>query len=82
MTALETWCLDNRKRLYRFWQKDREPSMCSLGYIVEAVDLGGDALLGFEVVEGDEVVGDHLEFYRLSDIALEWWAKDEKGVID
>ena len=83
MTNFTTWIMDNDDRLYRFWTKTNDEPMCNYGYITEAVELGaGDVLLGFQVVDGGEVIKDHLEFYRLSDITLEWWADDKHGLFE
>ena len=83
MTDFTTWMIDNDDRLYRFWTKDNEDPMYNYGYITEAVELGaGEVLLGFQVIDDGEVIKDHLEFYRLSDITLEWWASDKDGVYE
>lgn len=83
MTDFTTWMMDNDDRLYRFWTKTNEETMCNYGYITEAVELGaGDALLGFQIVDGGKIIKEHLEFYRLSDITLEWWADDESELFN
>lgn len=83
MTDFTTWTMDNDDRLYRFWTKVNDESMCNYGYIAEVVELGaGDVLIGFQVVDGGEVIENHLEFYRLSDITLEWWADDKQGLFE
>lgn len=83
MTDFTTWMMDNEDRLYRFWTKTNDETMCNYGYIAEAVELGaGDVLVGFRVVDGGEIIKAHLEFYRLSDIELEWWADDKLGLFE
>lgn len=83
MTDFTTWMMDNEDRLYRFWTKSNDETLCNYGYIAEAVELGaGDVLIGFQVVDGGKVIEDHLEFCRLSDIMLEWWADDKHGLLE
>lgn len=83
MTDFTTWVMDNDDRLYCFWTKTNDEPMYNYGYIAEAVELGaGDVLLGFQVVDGGEAILDHLEFYRLSDITIEWWGDDKRGLFE
>lgn len=55
-----------------------EDTHCNTGFIREVIDLGsGEWLLGIEPVY-DELLYEtrNIEYYKLSDIHLEWWKKD------
>lgn len=55
-----------------------EDTHYSLGYIEEAIDLGGDWLLGFRRVFEDESEASGLvEYYKLSDIQLAYYEGDQ-----
>lgn len=55
-----------------------EDTHYSFGYIEEAIDLGGDWLLGFRrVFEGDSEPSELTEYYKLSDIQLSYSERDQ-----
>lgn len=57
-------------------QTEFEDIMFSFGRIEEAIDLGGDWLLGIRQ-EFDGDVSETVEYYKLSEIRLSWRAKDD-----
>ena len=67
-------------RLFRVWFNGEENLECSYAYIKEVVELGGgDYLLGLAYYE-DEYFGNggkSLDYYRLSDIKIQWFKDDE-----
>lgn len=48
------------------------------GRIVEAIDLNGDWLIGFEPLDVDG----YIEYHKLSDIKIAYCANDSKNIID
>jgi hypothetical protein len=58
---------------------------CTFGVVEEAVDLDGDWLLGFRIVE-EESIGDEalqfwsgIHYYRLSELRMEYYEQDQPG---
>jgi hypothetical protein len=47
---------------------------CNFGYIVDAIDLGFDWLLGFS----DSRDASYIEYFKLNDIALAYSASDQE----
>lgn len=76
---------ETEERIFRFRLiNDPSQQQTKAGIIREAIPLGsGDILLGFAMIQCDVadaslLFGGHLEYYRLSELRLEYYPSDVK----
>ena len=87
ITDFETWLLDYGDRLYRYLvykrmfttenESEYEDDHYELCQIAEAIDLGGDWLLGLRTIEEDGKIYGMIHYYKLSEIRLAFFENDQ-----
>lgn len=87
ITDFETWLLDYGDRLYRYLvykrmftpenESEYEDNHYELCQIAEAIDLGGDWLLGLRTIEEDGKIYGMIHYYKLSEIRLAFFENDQ-----
>ena len=87
ITNFETWLLDYGDRLYRYLvykrmftpedESEYEDNHYELCQIAEAIDLGGDWLLGLRTIGEDGKIYGMIHYYKLSEIRLAFFENDQ-----
>lgn len=87
ITDFETWLIDYGDRLYRYLvykrmftpenESEYEDDHYELCQIAEAIDLGGDWLLGLRTIEEDGKIYGMIHYYKLSEIRLAFFENDQ-----
>ena len=87
ITDFETWLLDYGDRLYRYFvykrmftpenESEYEDNHYELCQIAEAIELGGDWLLGLRTIGEDGKIYGMIHYYKLSEIRLAFFENDQ-----
>ena len=87
ITDFETWLLDYGDRLYRYLvykrmftpenESEYEDNHYELCQIAEAIELGGDWLLGLRTIGEDCKIYGMIHYYKLSEIRLAFFENDQ-----
>lgn len=83
-TSFSSFIRNTEERIFRFRLINDVRQQIKVGIIREAIPLGaGDVLLGVAMIQCDVadaslLFGGHLEYYRLSELRLEYYPNDVK----